>query len=117
MHITCNMCTPDIPDVYALSCRVLGIHIRQIPRAHYTTITCIASLHAVTYSHVTTITCIASLHAVTYSYVNCLCMYNELIIIRICMYVYGTAEKQYFYIDVVSHKQKSYLCILLYVVS
>ena len=44
LHITCNMCTRDLPDMYALSpraCgpRALGIHIRQIPRAHVTTIT------------------------------------------------------------------------------
>ena len=45
LHITCNMCTRDLPDMYALSPRAcgpqaLGIHIRQIPRAHVTTITC-----------------------------------------------------------------------------
>ena len=39
LHITCNMCTRDLPDMYALSPRVSGIHIRQIPRAHVTTIT------------------------------------------------------------------------------
>ena len=44
IHITCNMCSRDLPDMYALSpraCspRALGIHIRQIPRAHVTTIT------------------------------------------------------------------------------
>ena len=44
IRITCNMCTRDLPDMYALSpraCgpRALGIHIRQIPRAHVTTIT------------------------------------------------------------------------------
>ena len=39
LHITCNMCSPDLPDMYALSPWVLGIHIRQIPRAHVTTIT------------------------------------------------------------------------------
>ena len=38
------MCSHDLPDMYALSpraCgpRALGIHIRQIPRAHVTTIT------------------------------------------------------------------------------
>ena len=41
LHITCNMCTRDLPDMYALSPRASGIHIRQIPRAHVTTITCI----------------------------------------------------------------------------
>ena len=45
LHISCNMCTRDLPDMYALSpraCgpRALGIHIRQISRAHVTTITC-----------------------------------------------------------------------------
>ena len=44
LHITCNICTRDLPDMYALSPRAcgpwaLGIHIRQIPRAHVTTIT------------------------------------------------------------------------------
>ena len=44
LHITCNMCTRDLPDMYALSPRACGpqasgIHIRQIPRAHVTTIT------------------------------------------------------------------------------
>ena len=43
LHITCNMCTRDLPDVYTLSRQacspwVLGIHIRQIPYAHVTTI-------------------------------------------------------------------------------
>ena len=37
--ITCNMCSHDVPDMYALSPWALGIHIRQIPRAHVTTIT------------------------------------------------------------------------------
>jgi len=41
LHISCNMCTRDLPDTYALSPRALGIHIRQIPHAHVTTITCI----------------------------------------------------------------------------
>ena len=40
LHITCNMCACDLPDMYALIPRALGIHIRQIPRAHVTTITC-----------------------------------------------------------------------------
>ena len=44
LHITCNMCTRDLPDMYALSPRACGprasgILIRQIPRAHVTTIT------------------------------------------------------------------------------
>ena len=44
LHITCNMCTRDLPDMYALSPRACGprassIHIRQIPHAHVTTIT------------------------------------------------------------------------------
>ena len=44
LHITCNMGSHDLPDMYALSPRAygpraLGIHIRQIPRAHVTTIT------------------------------------------------------------------------------
>ena len=32
----------DFPDMYALSPRASDIHIRQIPRAHVTTITCIS---------------------------------------------------------------------------
>ena len=39
LHITCNMCTRDLPDMYALSPQASGIHIRQIPRVHVTTIT------------------------------------------------------------------------------
>jgi len=44
LHISCNICTHDLPDMYALSpqaCdpRALGIHIRQIPHAHVITIT------------------------------------------------------------------------------
>jgi len=44
LYISCNICTRDLPDMYALSpqaCgpRALGIHIRQIPCAHVTTIT------------------------------------------------------------------------------
>ena len=44
IHITCNMCSRDLPDMYALSPRACGpqasgIHIRQIPRAHVTIIT------------------------------------------------------------------------------
>ena len=45
IHSTCNMGARDSPDMYALSPRACGprasgIHIRQIPRAHVTTITC-----------------------------------------------------------------------------
>ena len=44
IHNTCNMGARDLPDMYALSpqaCgpRASGIHIRQIPHAHITTIT------------------------------------------------------------------------------
>ena len=44
IHSTCNMGARDSPDMYALSPRACGprasgIHIRQIPRAHVTTIT------------------------------------------------------------------------------
>ena len=46
LHISCNMGTRDLPDhdMYALrpaALGLLGIHIRQIPRAHVTTYTCI----------------------------------------------------------------------------
>ena len=46
IHNTCNMGAHDLPDMYALSPRACGprasgIHIRQIPCAHVTTITCI----------------------------------------------------------------------------
>jgi len=34
----CNMGTHDLPDMYARSPQALGIHIRQITRAHVTTI-------------------------------------------------------------------------------
>ena len=39
------MCARDLPDMYALIPRACGprdegLHIRQIPRAHVTTITC-----------------------------------------------------------------------------
>ena len=45
LHISCNIGTRDLPDMYALSpwaCgpRALGIHIRQITRAYVPTITC-----------------------------------------------------------------------------
>ena len=33
------MAIRDLPDMYALSPRALGIHIRQIPHGHVTTIT------------------------------------------------------------------------------
>ena len=44
LHISCNIGTRDLPDMYALSpraCgpRALGIHIKQITRAYVTTIT------------------------------------------------------------------------------
>ena len=39
IHITCNMGTRDSPDMYALGPQASGIHIRQIPRVHVTTIT------------------------------------------------------------------------------
>ena len=46
IHIICNMCFRDLPDMYALSPwdmyglspRALGIHIRQIPCPYITTI-------------------------------------------------------------------------------
>ena len=36
LHISCHMGTHDLPDMYALSPRALGIHIRQITRAQIT---------------------------------------------------------------------------------
>ena len=39
LHISCNIGTRDLPDMYALGPRALGIHIRQITRACVTTIT------------------------------------------------------------------------------
>ena len=39
LHISCNMGTRDLPDMYAQSPRAEGIHIRQIPSAHVTTYT------------------------------------------------------------------------------
>ena len=41
LHISCNIGTRDLPDMYALiiSPRALGIHIRQITHAYVTTIT------------------------------------------------------------------------------
>ena len=46
IHITCNMGSRDLPDMYALSPQAcglwaLGIHIRQIPPAHVTYNLCI----------------------------------------------------------------------------
>ena len=46
LHISYNMCSRDLPDMYALSPRACGprasgVHIRQIPPAHVTTYTCI----------------------------------------------------------------------------
>ena len=40
LHISCDIGTRDLPDMYALSPRALGIHIRQITCAYVTTITC-----------------------------------------------------------------------------
>ena len=45
IHNTCNMAIRDLPDMYTLiprACgpRTSGIHIRQIPHGHVTTITC-----------------------------------------------------------------------------
>ena len=40
IHNSCNMAIHDLPDMYVLSPRALGIHIRQIPHGHVTTITC-----------------------------------------------------------------------------
>ena len=40
LHISGNMCTRDLPDMYTLSPWASGIHIRQILRAHVTTYTC-----------------------------------------------------------------------------
>ena len=39
IHNTCNMGARDLPDMYVLSPQASGIHIRQIPHAHVTTIT------------------------------------------------------------------------------
>ena len=40
IRITCNMGSWDLPDMYVLSPRASGIHIRQIPPAHVTAYTC-----------------------------------------------------------------------------
>ena len=39
IHITCNMGSWDLPDMYTHSPRASGIHIRQISPAHVTTYT------------------------------------------------------------------------------
>ena len=44
LHNTCNMFIHDLPDMIALIPRASGIHIRQIPHAHVTTITCTYTL-------------------------------------------------------------------------
>ena len=49
IHNACNMGARDMPDMYALTPRACGprasgMHIRQIPRAHGTTITYYISL-------------------------------------------------------------------------
>ena len=46
IHNTCNVAICDLPGMYACGLkatgpRAEGIHIRQIPHAHVTTITCI----------------------------------------------------------------------------
>ena len=47
LHNSCNTDPCDLPDMYALTLRPAAagscIHIRQITRAHVTTITCIMS--------------------------------------------------------------------------
>ena len=40
LHICCNMCIQDLPDMYAQSPKAEGIHIRQIPRVHVANYTC-----------------------------------------------------------------------------
>ena len=71
IHITCNMCARDSPDMYALIPRASGIHIRQIPRAHVTTITCIMQIHVCIYMY------------------TCMCMYVRYVCVcvYVCMYV------------------------------
>ena len=39
-HISCNMRTRGLPDMYTLGPRPSGVHIRQTIHAHVTTITC-----------------------------------------------------------------------------
>ena len=43
LHISCNMGTRDLPDMYTRSPLALGIHIRQITCAHVITIKCLTS--------------------------------------------------------------------------
>ena len=38
LHNICNMCIHDLPNMNALIPWALGIHIRQIPHTHVTTI-------------------------------------------------------------------------------
>ena len=50
LHISCNMGTRDLPNMYARSPRACGPqasgkHIRQITSAHVTTITCAVHMH------------------------------------------------------------------------
>ena len=40
IHITVNMGACDLPNMYALSPRTSGMHIRQIPYAYVVTIAC-----------------------------------------------------------------------------
>ena len=59
LHISCNIGTRDLPDMYALSpqacgLRALGMHIRQITRAYVTTITCKLAIKFLVTSYVTT---------------------------------------------------------------
>ena len=39
LHISCNIGTDDLPDMYTLNPRALGIDIRQITCAYVTTVT------------------------------------------------------------------------------
>ena len=39
-HNSCNMYTRGLPDIYILSPRALGVHIRQTTHTHVKTITC-----------------------------------------------------------------------------
>ena len=48
VHNTCNLCICDLPDInviipWACSPQASGIHIRQIPHAHVTTISYVHS--------------------------------------------------------------------------
>ena len=78
------MGTRDLPDMYALSpraCgpRALGIHIRQITRAHVTTIKCMyVCMYACMYVCMYVCT-----HVCTY-----VCMYVRMYVrMYVCMYV------------------------------